>query len=214
MKSPERCFETFHDIASAFYVRRFAMPEGAGAISSISEVKGCSSQYGERANNAVIADPPLRRIHRTQNQRHPYSDRRPLPFVPHAWSANFRRIALSLLWIISKVKRNGRKPHQRPFPAVSGSVGPQYGSRRCAKTCQRGSHRHPYVKHFAVAAQMRFSKPASIAFQLIDGSNARFSIRLSARHSAIEVSSVHSPGARRTGAANEFPLVFQTFREL
>src|SRR5882672_595046 len=72
------------------------------------------------------------------------------------------------LWIISKVKRNGRKPHQRPIPCCRGigRAAVRFASLR--KTCQRGSHRHPYVKHFAVAAQMRFSKPASIAFQLID----------------------------------------------
>jgi hypothetical protein len=83
-----------------------------------------------------------------------------------------------------------------PLPAGPGTSAPQYGSRVCSKRCQPSGVVVADVEAPAGSrSRWPVAVPAHVGFAAgAPGRTRCGSIRLSARHRAIEVSSVHSPG--------------------
>ena len=96
-----------------------------------------------------------------------------------------------LVRIAAKKSGTGARRISEPLPAVFGSVLPRPRLAGTLEPLQRVADRVADVEALAGAAVMSLAVPADVSLKLIDGSNPPHSSRLSARHSAIDVSSVH-----------------------
>lgn len=110
------------------------------------------------------------------------------------------RVFSDRIFLRKKEHGNGRQAHDGTVPSGLrvGRSRKWIASRLIAS--ERCRDRVPDVEAKTVAAEIPVSPPPAVAVHLVSRvENPPFSTRLAARHSAIDVSSVHCPGSRPNG---------------